>query len=86
MSGEWQPRRPVKGREQAFGLSIKEELDDFRTRAPGERVLKLLESRPNNLSARRFRVAGLTKQFDVGINPFGICRVEADGPNPMPRG
>jgi len=41
--------------------------------------VKVLEHCPNNLSSRRFRVAGVTKKVNEGINSFGIGRVEANG-------
>ena len=65
--------------------SIKEELEYFRTRAPRQHVMKLLERGANNLSSRRFGIAGLTQKVNEVIDPLGIVGVETNGSNPVPR-
>jgi hypothetical protein len=75
----------VEGCEQAIGLSIKEELDDFRTRAAHQHMVKFMDRGANNLSPRRFGIAGLTQKVNEAVDPLGIAGVEANGSNPMPR-
>ena len=65
----------MKGRKHAFGLPLEEELDDFRLRASGQYLVKLLERDANNLRSRGFRIAGLTEEVNEGIDPFRVGRV-----------
>ena len=48
-------------------------------------MVKLLERSANNLSPRRFGIAGLTQKVNEAVDPLGIAGVEANGSNPMPR-
>src|ERR1700674_3024833 len=71
-----QLRCPVEGGEDALGLPVEEELDDFPVRAAREHLVEVMERGPNNLRSRRFRIAGVTKKVTEGVDPFGIGRVE----------
>jgi hypothetical protein len=53
--------------------------------ACAQHVVKFLERGANNLSPRRFGIAGLTQKVNEAVDPLGIVGIEANGSNPMPR-